>query len=201
MNCSIHTGIDAVAVCCDCGNGVCGTCRNKMFGRNYCDVCASGLEQKMMKRQAPQPPQVVFPPGLPQHALPPHLYKNPTVAAVLSARLRRGEEIPGFGHPLYRSGDPRGRALLDAARRLSRPHRRLATVLALVKELERREYPPPNLDAGLCAVAAALGLAPGTPSALFAIGRTAGWVAHALEQRSTGRLLRPRARYVGVPPV
>ncbi|MCB9578783.1 MAG: helix-turn-helix domain-containing protein [Polyangiaceae bacterium] len=123
------------------------------------------------------------------------------VAAVLSARLRRGEEIPGFGHPLYRSGDPRGRALLDAARRLSRPHRRLATVLALVKELERREYPPPNLDAGLCAVAAALGLAPGTPSALFAIGRTAGWVAHALEQRSTGRLLRPRARYVGVPPV
>ncbi|MCB9726994.1 MAG: hypothetical protein H6744_06010 [Deltaproteobacteria bacterium] len=91
MNCSIHTGIDAVAVCCDCGNGVCGTCRNKMFGRNYCDVCASGLEQKMMKRQAPQPPQVVFPPGLPQHALPPHLYKNPTVAAVLSAF------IPGAG--------------------------------------------------------------------------------------------------------
>ncbi len=55
----------------------------------------------------------------------------------------------------------------------------------------------PTLDIGLCAVSAALGLPPGSAGALFAIGRSAGWVAQVFEQRELGFLLRPRARYVG----
>ena len=55
------------------------------------------------------------------------------------------------------------------------------------------------MDLGLVALAAALGLTPGGAVALFAAGRTAGWIAHALEQRRAGFALRPRARYVGAP--
>lgn len=56
----------------------------------------------------------------------------------------------------------------------------------------------PTVDCGLVAVCLALGLPPGSAAALFAVGRAAGWVAHVLEQREQGFLLRPRARYVGV---
>jgi citrate synthase len=58
------------------------------------------------------------------------------------------------------------------------------------------ELGAPNVDVGLAALARGLGLAAGSASALFAVGRTAGWIAHALEQRGRDRLLRPRARHV-----
>jgi citrate synthase len=58
----------------------------------------------------------------------------------------------------------------------------------------------PNVDAGLAALTAALGVAPAIGTGLFAVARAAGWLAHALEQRATGHLLRPRARYTGPPP-
>jgi citrate synthase len=116
---------------------------------------------------------------------------------VLSERARRGDAVPGFGHPLYPSGDPRGTLLLEGARRLESKSARLDTLLAVVRAMRRAGAPEPNLDVGLVAVRAALGLAPGSAAALFAIGRCAGFVAHVLEQRSSGKLLRPRARYVG----
>jgi len=59
--------------------------------------------------------------------------------------------------------------------------------------------PEPNLDAGLVAVCAALALPKGAAASLFAIGRIAGWVAHALEQRQQAYILRPRSRYVPGP--
>lgn len=55
----------------------------------------------------------------------------------------------------------------------------------------------PNLDIGLAAVGAALDLTPGAHVAVFAVGRTAGWIAHIFEQRAANFLLRPRARYIG----
>ena len=55
----------------------------------------------------------------------------------------------------------------------------------------------PTVDLGLVALSAAWELPLGAASGLFALGRTAGWIAHALEQRAQGGLLRPRARYVG----
>jgi citrate synthase len=58
----------------------------------------------------------------------------------------------------------------------------------------------PNVDFGLAAVARVLRLPPGSPLILFAIGRSVGWIGHAIEQYATGQLIRPRAKYVGVPP-
>lgn len=119
----------------------------------------------------------------------------------LAARLRRGEEIPGFGHRLYLEGDPRARLLLDvaAARRPVPPVAELAAEVAAAAFDLLHERP--NLDFGLVTLARALGLPAGAPMALFAVGRSAGWIAHVLEQIADGRLIRPRARYIGPQPV
>ncbi|HEX4335511.1 MAG TPA: citrate synthase family protein [Polyangiaceae bacterium] len=117
--------------------------------------------------------------------------------AVVTARAFRGEAIPGFGHPLYPAGDPRVAPLLEAASSAATRPRALATVLAVAGAMKRARRDLPNLDYGLVAVTRALGLPRGAASALFALGRTAGWVAHALEQRAANHVLRPRARYVG----
>jgi len=116
--------------------------------------------------------------------------------AVLAERVRRGEALAGFGHPLYPAGDPRGAQLLSVARATRTGSPRLKLLDAVVRAMHAAEQPAPNLDAGLVAVRIALGLPLGAASALFALGRSAGWVAHALEQREQGFLLRPRARYV-----
>jgi citrate synthase len=124
-------------------------------------------------------------------------------SAAITARLQRGEAIPGFGHPLYPGGDPRAALLLDDARSLlagapgKRARGRASTMLAIVRAMREAGHELPTLDAGLCAVAEALALPRGAALALFAIGRTAGWIAHALEQRRSETPLRPRARYVG----
>ncbi|HEX4419103.1 MAG TPA: citrate synthase family protein [Kofleriaceae bacterium] len=115
--------------------------------------------------------------------------------AQVRALRKRGDIPPGFGHPIYPGGDPRAPPLLEAATRL--PHARQArTVLAIV---EATTDAAPNVDTGLAALVAALGVPASTSSGLFAVARAAGWLAHALEQRTAGHLLRPRARYTGPP--
>ncbi|WP_075007473.1 citrate synthase family protein [Stigmatella aurantiaca] len=117
-------------------------------------------------------------------------------ATVVHERLRRGESIPGFGHRLYPEGDPRTPPLLEAAWAV-RPERAAVRVARAVADAMREEgHPPPTVDFGLVALAAALGLPRGAATALFAVGRAAGWMAHVLEQREQGHVLRPRARYV-----
>lgn len=119
----------------------------------------------------------------------------------LAARLRRGESVPGFAQPLYPSGDPRGRALLD----LVYHHLPGSGAIAMARALEEagRELfdGRPTIDFGLVALAQALALPPGAPLTLFALGRTAGWIGHALEQYQRDRLIRPRARYTGPQPM
>jgi citrate synthase len=118
---------------------------------------------------------------------------------VVHERLRRGESVPGFGHPLYPEGDPRTPPLLEVAYAL-RPEPTGVRVLRVVEETMREAgHPAPTVDFGLVALASALELPAGASTALFAVGRAAGWVAHVLEQREQGHMLRPRARYVGVP--
>ncbi len=120
--------------------------------------------------------------------------------SVVAERLRRGEDVPGFGQPLYPNGDPRGRALLDLARAVVRGPdgmRSLASVDALVASVASLLGERPTIDLGLVALARALRLPKGTPLAIFAVGRTAGWIAHGIEQRERGGLIRPRARYDG----
>ena len=77
----------------------------------------------------------------------------------------------------------------------------LAFVLNVVRAATAVTGERPNLDFGLAAAARVLRLPPGAPLMLFAIGRTIGWIGHALEQYATGQLIRPRAKYVGPAPL
>jgi citrate synthase len=114
-------------------------------------------------------------------------------ARSVAARLARGEEIPGFGQRLYPKGDPRAAALFGAVP-AGRTWRRL------VGSVEEQTGRKPNIDAALVMLEDVLHLPVGSAFALFAVGRTAGWIAHAMEQRQDGRLIRPRAVYAGLEP-
>lgn len=117
---------------------------------------------------------------------------------ILAARLQRGEPLPGFGHTLYAEGDPRGAALLAQLAETLPRHPALARSQALVSAVERLTGDRPTIDFALVALALTLALPEGAALALFALGRTAGWVGHALEQYASGEMIRPRAKYVGV---
>jgi citrate synthase len=109
------------------------------------------------------------------------------------ATLAAGEPPPGFGHALYPDGDPRATALLEAIE--------VAPALAALRqEVEAATGQRANVDFALVALRQSLGLPAEAPFALFALARTAGWLAHAIEQITTGALIRPRARYVGPAP-
>lgn len=106
--------------------------------------------------------------------------------------LVQGNSPPGFGHPLYAQGDPRAVALLAHFR--PRP---IYVELASVVEALTGEQP--NVDFAIAAMANCYKLPSTAPLTLFAIARSVGWIAHILEQLATGRLIRPRARYIGPP--
>jgi citrate synthase len=112
-------------------------------------------------------------------------------------RAQLGQSIPGFDHPLYPRGDPRGKALIDLAVSLNRPSLALEVCLSLIDEVNESVGLFPSLDMGLVTLAFALAAPPHAAITLFAVGRTAGWLAHALEQRNAAYLLRPRSRYTG----
>ena len=118
-------------------------------------------------------------------------------AAVVGARLARGDSVPGFGHQIYPDGDPRGARLLEVALRIGGKSKGVRILVSVVNAMELVARERPTIDVGLVALSAALGLPRGAPLAIFASGRVAGWIAHALEQRAAGFILRPRARYVG----
>jgi citrate synthase len=118
------------------------------------------------------------------------------VEEVVHDRQRRGEVIEGFAHPIYSPrSDPRGQRLLEIACGLHEDRPEVQSVVALVDAMQQGGFGGPSIDVGLVAIARALGFPTGTGTALFAIGRSVGWVAHALEQYEAGYLVRPRARY------
>jgi citrate synthase len=122
------------------------------------------------------------------------------VHSAMTGRLKRGETIPGFGHPLYPDGDPRGRMLLNlvAEHYLGSPAVLLAE--AAVQTAAQLMGERPTIDLALVTLARALNLPAGGALALFALGRTIGWIGHAIEQYQLDRIIRPRARYTGVLP-
>jgi citrate synthase len=127
------------------------------------------------------------------------LRRSRNVRAGLGERLRHGETIDGFGHPLYRDGDPRAAALLELLGDAYPRSPELAFVLDTTAAAAALIREPPTIDFALAALARVLQLPPGSPLVLFALGRTIGWIGHAIEQYATGQVLRPRAKYVGVP--
>ncbi len=120
-------------------------------------------------------------------------------AAAIGERLRRGDRLPGLGHRLYPAGDPRAPVLLDLLRRCWRGHRRLAVVDAVVEATRDRGLPAPNVDFALASLAHLAGMHRGASEAVFGVARTAGWLAHAMEEYERRTSIRPRAIYVGVP--
>jgi citrate synthase len=120
--------------------------------------------------------------------------------AVISGRLRRGERVPGFGHSLYPEGDPRGAGLLRLMSGAYPESIAVALSDSVVREMLRLMEERPTVDFALATVARTLELPPGGAVALFALGRTVGWIGHAIEQYRSGSLIRPRAKYVGEQP-
>jgi len=118
-------------------------------------------------------------------------------SAVIASRLQRGDPLPGFGSQLYPAGDPRGAALLEIARR-ARPR---ARQWALIDAIQRAAFDAiqerPTIDFALVSMERILGLPNGSALTLFALGRTIGWIGHAIEQYAIPGTIRPRARYVG----
>jgi citrate synthase len=117
---------------------------------------------------------------------------------VMAGRLARGEDLPGFGQFLYPAGDPRAATILAAiTRRLPDARPLIESAAAAGTRLTGRH---PNVDFALAAAATSLALPRSTALAIFILGRTVGWIAHAIEQYESGILIRPRARYVGLQP-
>jgi citrate synthase len=129
------------------------------------------------------------------------LRRSRDLEKALAERLRRGERIDGFGHPLYRAGDPRAKVMFSLLDARFPKSKELAFAHTFASAVQRLLGEKPNSDFALVALARTLALPSGSALALFAIGRTIGWIAHAIEQYAQDALIRPRARYVGDKPV
>jgi hypothetical protein len=121
-------------------------------------------------------------------------------STVITHRLKRGERVPGFGHPLYPDGDPRAKALFTLTMKACPKDTAIALGKAVATQVQRTIGQQPTIDFALAILASALHLPPGSALALFALGRTIGWIGHAIEQYQLDQLIRPRARYVGPAP-
>jgi citrate synthase len=114
--------------------------------------------------------------------------------------LERKEKIPGFGHRVYRTEDPRATILRSYAEKLSQSGGDMR-LYETAREVERvvltntKVYPNVDFYSGICY--AQMGIAPELFTPIFAISRVVGWTAHILEQWSDNRLIRPRAEYTG----
>lgn len=118
----------------------------------------------------------------------------------LAAGLQQHGQPPGFGNVLYDQGDPRAHVLLELIHEASVDRERLAVVDSVRSVAAERDWLP-NVDFGLAALAFTTGMQADAGEAVFAVGRCAGWLAHAIEEYATpvGRF-RLRGRYVGRPP-
>jgi citrate synthase len=129
--------------------------------------------------------------------------RAPDLDRYLANRLARvehgshGPVLSGFGHLLYPDGDPRARLLLEMLADCAPARSPLGEMLALARTVHDTTGAEPNVDFALVAIERVLGLPAGAAFTLFAVGRVVGWIAHAMEQTRDGRLIRPRARYIG----
>ena len=126
-------------------------------------------------------------------------------SAVVRAVLDRGERLMGFGHRVYRAQDPRARALRRLCKELGAPRFEVAAALEREALAELRDRRPDreietNVEFWAAVILDFAQVPPHMMPAMFTCGRTAGWSAHIMEQKKTGRLVRPSAQYVGPEP-
>ncbi len=119
--------------------------------------------------------------------------------------LERGKRIMGFGHRIYRAEDPRSRLLKRTARELGVPNIEIAeeleeVALRVLQERHPERVLATNVEYYSAVVLDVAEIPPPLAPAMFACSRVAGWSAHILEQKRTGRLFRPSARYIGPAP-
>jgi citrate synthase len=124
---------------------------------------------------------------------------------VVRSVLDRGERLMGFGHRVYRAKDPRARVLRRFCRELGAPRYEVAMVLeqaALTALADRRpdRAIETNVEFWAAVILDFAQVPPHMMAAMFTCARTAGWCAHIMEQKRTGRLVRPTAQYIGPPP-
>ncbi len=122
------------------------------------------------------------------------------VEPVIREKLAQKQKIPGFGHRVYRTEDPRARHLRALAQRLGARagDLRWFEMTRQVEEVvtrERQLYP--NVDLYSSSAYAAMGIPLDLYTPIFAVSRISGWTAHILEQYADNRLIRPRAEYIG----
>ena len=122
------------------------------------------------------------------------------VSGTIVSRLKRGDVIEGFGHVVYRGVDPRAKILMELLEEAVPDASELALAKTLIEEVGTRTGLAHNVDLGLVTLRRTLGLEKRAAQLLFCLGRTIGWIAHAIEQYQTGRLIRPRAKYTGPDP-
>ncbi|MGQ4515476.1 citrate/2-methylcitrate synthase [Streptomyces sp. DW26H14] len=124
-----------------------------------------------------------------------------SAAAVVSDHLRAGRGVPGLGHRLYPRQDPRATALFAALDGMPDAADAVAAAREVAATMARRGGPHANVDLALAALTVASGMRPEAGETVFAVARTAGWIAHALEEYEERPLrLRPRGRYDGPRP-
>jgi citrate synthase len=128
----------------------------------------------------------------------------PDLDAWLEARLRGGERLMGFGHRVFRGNDPRAEAMRLALAQMGPLAGRLAfavhletRVAAVIERVKPGRTLPPNVEIVAALLLDAVGFPREVFTPVFAAGRCAGWIAHALEQVQTGRMIRPGSKYVG----
>jgi citrate synthase len=116
--------------------------------------------------------------------------------AAIGERLAAGEALPGFGHVVYTGRDPRADVLLALLEDAQPDRRRLAVARAVLGAAGRHDGPAPNVDFALGAMTDCLHLEPGAAEAIFAVARTAGLIAHGLEEYPHQLRFRARAVYL-----
>ncbi len=122
------------------------------------------------------------------------------VDSYIHAKLEKKEKIMGFGHRVYRQGDPRAKHLQKMSKKLTEltGHPEYYEMSMKIFDIVTGEKKlPPNVDFFSASVYDSLGIEHDLFTPIFAVSRASGWIAHILEQYENNRLIRPRAEYVG----